>query len=856
MNVQLKAKAPVNPLNRLHDFGQAVWLDFLSRRFIAEGGLRKLIEQDGLTGVTSNPSIFEKAIAGSADYDSSLKAAENHGDHDVMALYEHLAIEDIQHAADALRPVYDATKRQDGYVSLEVSPYLAMSTEATIAEARRLWHAVGRDNLMIKVPATKAGLPAIRQLIGEGINVNITLLFSQQVYEEVVEAYLAGLEHLVAQGGDPGKIASVASFFVSRIDVAVDKLIEERLRQTKEARQRETLAGLRGKVAIANAKLAYQSYKRLFAGPRWEKLRAKGARVQRLLWASTGTKNPDYSDVLYVEELIAPDTVNTIPPATMDAFRDHGKVRASLEENIDQAKQTMAALERSGISIDAVTAKLVEEGVQLFADAFDKLLGAVAQKRVGLLGDKLDSQAIKLPAELEKMVAASLESWRRDGNVRRLWAGDARLWSGADEAKWLGWLNIVEEQQKRIAALSKLAADIQRQDFSHVVLLGMGGSSLGPEVFAETFGRQKGRPELLVLDSTDPAQIRTIESKIDPARTLFIVSSKSGSTLEPNILKQYFFECAKRAVGADEAGSRFIAITDPGSKLQTIAERDRFRHIAYGIPSIGGRYSVLSDFGLVPAAAMGLDIGRLLDATQMMVRSCAADVPPADNPGVVLGTVLGVLGKAGRDKVTIVASPGIADFGAWLEQLLAESTGKQGKGLIPVDAEPLGGAGGLRTGSPVRLSAAVGRSGCRSRMTRSPRSNARVIRSCASPSPIAITSARNSSAGSLPRPSRARSSASIRSTSRTSRRARTRRASSPPHTSGPGSCRRKRRSSRRAALRSLPTRRTARLSRRPTRSWNISRRISSAFEKATIARSSPMSNATSAIATRFRTSAS
>ena len=690
MNIQLKTKASESRLKHLHDRGQAVWLDFLSRRFIAEGGLKALVEQDGLTGVTSNPSIFEKAIGGSTDYDSALKAIEDQSDHGVMALYEHLAIEDIRHAADALRSVYDGTQRQDGYVSLEVSPYLAMNTEATIAEARRLWRAVGRENLMVKVPATKAGLPAIHQLLGDSINVNITLLFSQKVYEDVVEAYLAGLEHLVSKGGDASKVASVASFFVSRIDVAVDKLIDERLANVKDAGERETLAGLRGKIAIANAKLAYQSYKRLFAGARWEKLKAKGARVQRLLWASTGTKNKDYSDVLYVEELIAPDTVNTVPPATLDAFRDHGKVRASLEENIDQAKQTMAVLERSGISIDAVTSKLVEEGVQLFADAFDKLLGAVARKRTALLGDKLDSQAIKLPVALEKTVAASLESWRRAGNVRRLWAGDVTLWSGTDEAKWLGWLDIVDAQHKRVASLASLAEDIKQQNFTHVLLLGMGGSSLGPEVFAETFGRQKGHPELLVLDSTDPAQIRTIESKIDPARTLFIVSSKSGSTLEPNILKQYFFACAQRALGAENAGSRFIAITDPGSKLQAIAERDHFRHIAYGIPSIGGRYSVLSDFGLVPAVAMGLDIGRLLDAAQIMVRACGADVPPADNPGVALGIVLGVLGKAGRDKVTIVASPGIADFGAWLEQLLAESTGKQGKGLIPVDAEPLG----------------------------------------------------------------------------------------------------------------------------------------------------------------------
>jgi transaldolase/glucose-6-phosphate isomerase len=690
MTAQRLANDTRNPLERLHDYGQAVWLDFLSQRFIAEGRLTNLIVHDGLTGVTSNPSIFEKAIAGSADYDSLLNAVETEGDCSVMSLYECLAVADIRHAADALRPVYEATRRQDGYVSLEVSPYRAMNTETTIAEARRLWQAVDRDNLMIKVPATVPGLPAIRQLIGEGINVNITLLFSQQVYEEVAEAYLAGVERLVEQGGDPTRIASVASFFVSRIDVAVDKLIAERTRNTGRPDDNDELAASRGKIAIANAKLAYQRYKRLFAGPRWEKLRAKGVRVQRLLWASTGTKNPAYSDVLYVEELIAADTVNTLPLATMDAFRDHGKVRASLEENVDEAERMMATLARSGIAIEVVTARLVEEGVRLFADAFDKLLGAVARKRAARLGDRLNSQTSMLAPELETAVAASLESWRQDAKVRRLWAGDARLWTSRDEANWLGWLRIAEDERDRTDLLLSLAEKIREQDFSHILLLGMGGSSLGPEVFAKTFGHLKGRPELLVLDSTDPAQIRTIENQIDPARTLFIVSSKSGTTLEPNILKQYFFACAKPAVGDKEVGSRFIAITDPGSQMQAIAERDRFRHIAFGVPSIGGRYSVLSDFGLVPGAAMGLDIGRLLAQTQQMVRSCAADVPPAENPGVVLGNILGLQGKSGRDKVTIVTSPGIADFGAWLEQLLAESTGKHGKGLIPVDAEPLG----------------------------------------------------------------------------------------------------------------------------------------------------------------------
>lgn len=683
-------EAASTPLASLNRYGQAVWLDFLSRAFIADGGLKKLVERDGLTGVTSNPAIFEKAIGGSADYDASLKQAETGGDLDVMALYERLAVEDIQNAADVLRPVFEETSGADGYVSLEVSPYLAMKTEATIAEARRLWRAVGRDNLMIKVPATSAGLPAIRQLISEGINVNITLLFSQQVYEQVVEAYLAGLEQLQANGGDLSKVASVASFFISRIDVAVDEQIAARLDDASQAADREALEGLRGKIAIANAKLAYQRYKRLFAGERWARLRAQGARVQRLLWASTGTKNKDYSDVLYVEELIAPETVNTMPPATMDAFRDHGRLRSSLEENIDEAEQLMASLERAGIAIEGVTGKLVEDGVQLFADAFDKLLGAVASKRAANLGDRLNGQSFALAPDAEKAVAASLEAWRHDGTVRRLWARDASLWTGADEARWLGWLDIVAEQCERTGALAVLADDLASQQFSHVVLLGMGGSSLGPEVLAETFKQQPGKPQFLVLDSTHPAQIRAVERKIDIARTLFIVSSKSGSTLEPNILKEYFFTRVKAALGADRVGSHFVAITDPGSELQKAAERDRFRHIAFGKPSIGGRYSVLSDFGMVAAAAMGLDVERLLAATRLMVRSCGVHVPPAENPGVVLGTVLGVLGRAGRDKITIVASPGLADFGAWLEQLLAESTGKQGKALIPVDAEPLG----------------------------------------------------------------------------------------------------------------------------------------------------------------------
>jgi transaldolase/glucose-6-phosphate isomerase len=680
----------MNPLRSLQEYGQAVWLDFVARRFLTDGGLQKLIEEDGLRGVTSNPAIFEKAIGHSEDYDDSLKAAEAHADFEVKALYERLAVEDIQQAADILRPVYQATTCRDGFVSLEVSPYLAMDTDGTVEEARRLWRAVDRENLMIKVPGTAPGLSAIRTLLGEGINVNVTLLFSQTVYDQVADAYLGGLEDLVAQGGDPRRVASVASFFVSRIDSAIDKQIEERLAGVNDPGLRAALEGLRGKVAIANAKLAYQRYKRLFSGPRWERLVAEGARPQRLLWASTGTKNPAYRDVLYIEELIGADTVNTMPPATMDAFRDHGLQRASLEQGVAEAERVMATLARVGISIDEVTAKLVEDGVQLFADAADQLLGAVASKRAILLGSRLNRQSHTLPAAFDEVVNEALEDWRRHGKIRRLWAGDATLWTGKDEPDWLGWLTIVGEERARLDQLRAFAEEVRAAGFRHVLLLGMGGSSLGPEVLAQTFGRQVNAPELLVLDSTDPAQIREFESRIDPARTLFIVSSKSGGTLEPNVLKQYFFERVRQAVGQEQAGRHFIAITDPGSSMQQVAERDRFRHVFFGKPSIGGRYSVLSDFGMVPAAAMGLDLPRFLEATSAMVRSCCASAPPAQNPGVVLGAIMGTLGRRGRDKVTIVASPAIAGLGAWLEQLLAESTGKQGKGLIPVDGEPLG----------------------------------------------------------------------------------------------------------------------------------------------------------------------
>ncbi|MGB9392055.1 MAG: bifunctional transaldolase/phosoglucose isomerase [Xanthobacteraceae bacterium] len=678
----------MNPVKALQDHGQAVWLDFLSRGFIADGGLKKLVDDDGLRGVTSNPSIFENAIGRTNEYDDAIRQMLQSHDYSPGQVFEKLAVDDIRSATDVLRPVFDATHGADGFVSIEVSPFLATDTQGTIEEAKRLWREVNRKNLLIKVPATSEGLPAIHDLTADGINVNITLLFAQQVYEQVVEAYLSGLEALAAKGGEISRIASVASFFVSRIDTEVDKLLDEKIARANDPDEKARLATLKGKIAIANAKLAYQRYLRLFAGERWHALAANGAKPQRLLWASTGTKNKAYSDVLYVEELIGPNTINTMPLATIEAFRDHGKLRDTLQADVAEAQRVLGELDRAGVSLQAVTDKLIRDGVRLFADAADKLFSAVAKKRIEILGDTIDRQNFVLDQQLKKRVDEIADEWRTRGNVRRLWRRDKSLWTNSDEDRWLGWLDPIDDAE--IAEYAAFAGEISRENFKDAVLLGMGGSSLGPEVLAETFGHQNGWPRLRILDSTVPAQIGQIEAELDLSRTLFIVSSKSGGTTEPNILTDYFFAKVAGKGGANLAGRQFIAITDPGSALERRAKEQRFRRIFHGVPTIGGRYSVLSPFGLVPAAIAGLNIAELVNLSRSMIRSCGPDVPPNENPAVALGLTLGVAAGRGRDKITMLASPALGSFGAWAEQLFAESTGKQGKGLIPIDGEPLG----------------------------------------------------------------------------------------------------------------------------------------------------------------------
>ncbi len=675
----------MNRLKQLEELGQSVWLDFLSRELVTGGGVQKLIAADGIGGMTSNPAIFQKSLSQGTAYDADIKAFVEQG-LDVEHIFRKLSVKDIQDAADALKPVYDIARRADGFISIEVSPYIAMDTKATMAEAKSLWKEIARPNLMIKVPGTDAGIPAVRDLIAAGININITLLFACEAYRKVAMAYIEGLE-MRPQDEDLSHIASVASFFVSRIDTMADERINKKL-QDEPGKDGQALANIRGKVAIANAKLAYQMFKEIFAGPRWEKLAKRGANPQRLLWASTGTKNKDYPDTLYVDSLIGPQTVNTMPPETMDAFRDHGTPKAIIETDVADAKNVLATLEKAGISLNEITDALVVDGVQKFAEAADKLYGQLSDKRTKILGNTAATVRICAGAA-QKTIDDEIAKRTASGDARRLWAKDKTLWTNKDEDQWLGWLDVVERESDDLARIREFAANLETAKFTDVVLLGMGGSSLGSEVLRQVMGSKPGWPDLHVLDSTDPDQIRTVENAVKLTTTAFIVSSKSGTTLEPNILMDYFF--ARVAEKSANAGKQFIAITDPGSQMEKVAKEKSFAHVFHGAKSIGGRYSVLSKFGLVPAAVMGLDVARLLRETMKLVKSSGPLVPPASNPGIKLGIALGVLAtQFKRDKITIVTSNALSSVGTWLEQLIAESTGKNGKGLIPIDREPLG----------------------------------------------------------------------------------------------------------------------------------------------------------------------
>jgi len=680
----------VSAIKELRRQGQSLWLDNIRRQLITSGELARL-RDEGLTGVTSNPTIFEKAVSGSTDYDEAMVQLVREKAKPEDMLWG-LMVEDVQAAADVFRPVYDKTKGKDGFVSIEVGPTIATNTKKTITFAEYLHDRCRRPNVMVKIPATKEGLPAIHDQISKGNNINITLIFSVDRYDEVVEAYLSGLEKLHRSGGDLSKVASVASFFVSRVDTKTDKLLAEKVEHATDPAQKRNLERLYGKAAIANSKMAYEHFKRHFSGARWEKLHRAGARTQRCLWASTSTKDPRYPDTYYVEELIGPDTVDTIPPATLAAFREHGEVRRSLDENVDLAKRQLKQLADAGIDLDQVTRELEVEGVEAFTKSFESLLETLKKESAKIRAGKGPRQWYSL-ATLQPAVDARLAQLQKDDAPRRLWAKDSTLWS-SDPAKRdeirdrLGWLSVAEQMLEHVQEFRDLARD--GRTYSDVVLLGMGGSSLCPDVLRNTFGSTKGHPKLHVLDTTDPATILGVRAKIRIQDTLFIVASKSGETTETLSHFAYFWNEVNKNGRSGAAGRHFAAITDPGTSLEKLAKEHGFRWIFRNPPDIGGRYSALSYFGLVPGALIGVNVEEMLERAVEMAHSCADSVPADKNPGVWLGAVMGELATRGRNKVTLIASPKVATFGYWVEQLIAESTGKQGKGIVPVEGEPVG----------------------------------------------------------------------------------------------------------------------------------------------------------------------
>ena len=681
-----------NRLVEIMKLGQSIWYDNIRRAMLSTGDLKKKIDEDDLRGITSNPTIFEKAITGSTDYDEQLRQLVRAGK-GVSEILEDLVVEDIGNAADALKPVYDKTDGLDGYISLEVNPKLAYDTQGTIDEATRLFERVGRKNVMIKIPAAQEGLPAIEESIYRGVNINITMIFSIENYEQVAEAFIKGLERRAAEGKSVDHIASVASFFVSRVDTAIDTDLEYKARHAATPEEKQRLEGLCGRAAVANAKLAYEKFKEIFHGPRFAALKSKGAQVQRCLWASTGTKNPNYSDVLYVDNLIGPETVNTVPPATYTAIRDHGQVKLTLEEGLDECRTLISELKDVGIDLKAVTEKLQKDGLSAFVNSFDTLVESIEAKRDALLSGINERLSASLGKYADAVSAAIKEAEKGDV-MRRVWRKDAALWK-TDEAHQkiiknaLGWLNVADQMIGVEDDLINFADRIRgERGFKHVVLCGMGGSSLCPEVLRRTFGKQEGYPELLVLDSTDPDKVAELRDKIDVEHTLFIISSKSGSTTEPLMFYRYWYGEVSKV--KENAGENFVAVTDPGTKMEADAARDHFKRIFLNPSDIGGRYSALSYFGMAPASLMGLDIKKLLDRAERVIHACSQVVPATENPGARLGAILGECAKAGRDKLTIVADPKVASFGLWVEQLIAESTGKEDKGIVPVAGEALG----------------------------------------------------------------------------------------------------------------------------------------------------------------------
>ncbi|MSR76643.1 MAG: bifunctional transaldolase/phosoglucose isomerase [Candidatus Omnitrophica bacterium] len=695
----MRAALEILPTQKLYQAGQSPWLDYLSRDMILSGKLKSLIDESGILGVTSNPSIFQNAISQSKGaYDKDIQRLTR-AKASTLEIYDALTVSDIQKACDLFLKIHTRTKGEHGFVSLEVLPNLAYCTEKTVLEALRLFKKVDRPNIMIKVPATPEGIPAIRRLIAAGININITLIFSVRQYRDVALAYQEGLQDRLKSGSPIAGIRSVASVFVSRFDTLIDKELESLVAKGKKEASR-----LMGKAAVANSKLVYQEFKKLFETPKFKKLQTRGGQIQKVLWGSTSSKNPKYPDLLYVEPLVGRETVNTMPQITVDALLDHGNIRENtLEQNVQDAKQITEQLQALGISLEKTGEQLQIQGVKLFCDAFDDLMRSLEKaqikKAVALPTRKgpLARYDFHLSEATKGKITDRIEGLVAQELIPRFLKQDPTLWKAEEFHvksinNRLGWLKAHDWILGKLYELDQLAEEIRTEGIQDIVLLGMGGSSLAPEVMNLICKRPSKAPRFCIVDTTDPGSIGNVLKRIQIKKTLFVVSSKSGSTIETFSQYKFFYQQCEKVYGkklsADAIGRHWIAITDAGSTLEVLANKMHFRQCFINPSNIGGRFSVLSLFGIVPAALLGINVRGLLEDAQSVFTELEGSTFPSS---AHLGIVLAHLSLEGRDKMTLVPSQSLASFGSWLEQLIAESTGKEKMGVLPVDTEALGG---------------------------------------------------------------------------------------------------------------------------------------------------------------------
>ncbi|MBI4949636.1 MAG: bifunctional transaldolase/phosoglucose isomerase [Deltaproteobacteria bacterium] len=681
----------MDPLFILRKLGQSIWYDNLRKGLVSSGEFKRMIDEYGVTGVTSNQSIFERAVSGTPEYDDDIEklSAEGLTDGDIAS---RMLAMDARLAADALMDVYDRSNGKDGFVCIDMDARLADDPASMVREARALAALVDRPNIMVKVPATSGGIASIEELTFEGFNLNVTHLFSIERYDEAARAYVKGLERRVEAGRPIDGVSSVASFFVSRFDTYIDKRIEERATACASNDEKARLKALLGRCSVANARLALLKYREIFEGTGFTRL-GGGANPLRLLWAATSVKDPRYRDIMYVEELAEDGTIIAMPLHTLLAFHDHGKARQRSSEDAGSSSKAISEMVSLGFDYGAIAETLLADALASQKRSQVLITEAIATKREALKEKKSFGASYSFSG-FEGPLAVAIDGIGNENFLGRLWAKDPTIWKHGPEEKRLikdslGWLTLPDLMEDNIEAIKSFAAEVKKEGYCHAVLFGMGGSSLAPLVLRDAFGPAPGYPSLIVLDSTDPEAVRAVTREIDPQKTLFIVSSKSGTTIEPLSLFEYFYGLLYETMGG-EAGRNFIAITDADTPLEGFSRKYGFKRLFQNPRDIGGRFSALSYFGLVPAAISGIDIERLIHSASGISAATHPRMKERENPVVMLGAALGIFGRAGRDKITFFLSREAATFGLWIEQLVAESTGKEGKGLVPVVDEPLG----------------------------------------------------------------------------------------------------------------------------------------------------------------------